>query len=167
MKMPCVTCLAVTALLVGQFSSEPQALAPTQQSRTTFVGTTPCGDAVRTFVGGMPAGANCHAIKWALTLGTAEAADGWSLTAVYGVPPASNPNAMIDGPRVTKQGTLTRSTVQRLGAASTVFRLTGDAGSSIAFGQVGPDLVNLVSDDGALVPGNSAASYTLTLADRV
>lgn len=86
---------------------------------------------------------------------------------MYGVPPASNPGAMIDGPRVTKQGALTSSTVQRLGAASTVFRLTDDAGSLIAFGQVGADLVNLVSDDGSLVPGTSGWSYTLTRADRV
>src|SRR5688500_19097926 len=131
MKMPCVTCLAVTALLAGQSSREPQALGPTQQSRTVFVGTTPCGDTVRTFVGGMPADAKCHAIKWELTLGTAEAANRWSLTAVYGIPPASNPNATIDGPKVTKQGTLTSSTVQRLGGAATVLRVTSDTGSTI------------------------------------
>lgn len=162
MNMPGLTCLAVAgALLVGHSG------APANQLRTTFVGTTPCGDEVRAFVGGMPPGATCHAIKWELTLGTADAANRWSLTAVYGVPPASNPNAMIDGPRVTKEGTLTSSTVQRLGAASTLFRLTGEAGSSIAFGQVGADLVNLARDDGSLVPGTSGWSYTLTRADRV
>jgi hypothetical protein len=162
MNMPGLACLAVAGALLVAHS-----LAPTHQSRMTFVGTTPCGVVVRAFVGGMPAGAPCHAIKWELTLGPADAANRWSLTAVYGVPPASNPGAMIDGSRVTKQGTLTSSTVQRLGAASTVFRLTGDAGSSIAFGQVGADLVNLVSDDGSLVPGTSGWSYTLTRADRV
>src|SRR5688572_6912697 len=161
MNMPGLACLAVAGALLVAHS-----VAPTRQSRVTFVGTTPCGDVVRAFVGGMPAGATCHAIKWKLTLGTAEAANRWSLTAVYGVPPASNPGAMIDGPRVTKQGTLTSSTVERLGAASTVFRLTGDAGSSIAFGQVGADLVNLVGDDGSLVPGTAGWSYTLTRADR-
>jgi hypothetical protein len=162
MNMPGLHGLAVTAALLVA-----PALAPIPQARTTFVGTTPCGDVVRGFVGGMPAGGKCHAIKWELTLGTAEAANRWSLTAVYGVPPASNPGAMIDGPRVTKQGALTRSTVQRLGAASTVFRLMDEAGSSIAFGQVGADLVNLVSDDGSFVPGTSGWSYTLTRADRV
>lgn len=141
--------------------------APIHQSRATFVGTTPCGDAVRAFVGGMPAGARCHAIRWELTLGTPEDANGWRLMAAYGVPPPTNPGAMIDGPRVTKQGTLTSSTVQRFGAASTLFRLTGDAGSSIAFAQVGDDLVNLARDDGSLVPGTSAYGYTLTRADRV
>jgi hypothetical protein len=162
MNMSGLSCLAVAgALLVAQ------SVAPTHQSRMTFVGTTPCGDVVRAFVGGMPAGATCHAIKWELALGTADAPNRWSLTAVYGVPPASNPGAMMDGPRVTKQGTLTSSTVQRFGAASTVFRLTGDAGSSIAFGQVGADLVNLVNDDGSLVPGTSGWSYTLTRGDRV
>jgi len=142
-------------------------ISPIYQSATTFVGTTPCGDAVRAFVGGMPAGAACHAVRWELALGTPEDANRWRLTAAYGVPRPGNPNAMIDGPRVTKQGTLTSSTVHRLGAASTVFRLTGDAGSSIAFTQVGSDLVNLARDDGSLVPGTSAYSYTLTRADRV
>ena len=162
MNMPCLPCLAVAGALVAV-----HAVTPAPQPRNTFVGTTPCGDAVRAFVGGMPAGEKCHAIKWELTLGTADAANRWSLTAVYGVPPASNPNAMIDGPRVTKQGTLSRATVQRFGGASTVFRLTGDAGSSIAFAQIGADLVNLAGNDGSLVPGNAAASYTLTRADRV
>ena len=162
MNVPGLACLAVAgALLVAH----PH--APTLQARTTFVGTTPCGEGVRAFVGGMPAGGKCHAIKWELTLGTPEAANRWSLTAVYGVPAAANPGAMIDGPRVTKQGALASSTVQRLGTASTVFRLTDEAGSSIAFGQVGADLVNLVSDDGSLVPGTSGWSYTLTRADRV
>ena len=160
--MPWLPCLALAGVLLVA-----HAVAPTRLPRNTFVGTTPCGDAVRAFVGGMAAGEKCHAIKWELTLGTADAANHWSLTAVYGVPPASNPNAMIDGPKMTKQGKLTSSTLQRLGGTSTVFRLTGDAGSSLVFGQVGPDMVNLVSSDGSLVPGNAAASYTLTRADRL
>src|SRR4029079_1316912 len=122
MNMTGLGCLAVAGALL-----EAPSVAPPPKSPTTFVGTTPCGDVVRAFVGGMPAGATCHAIGWELTLGTPEDANRWRLTAVYGVPPATNPGAMIDGPTVTKQGTLTRSTVQRLGAASTVFRLTGDS----------------------------------------
>ena len=162
MNIPGLPCLAVAgALLVGY------CIAPTHQSRTTFVGTTPCSDVVRNFAGGMPAGGTCHAVKWQLTLGTADAANRWSLTVVYAVPSPSNPNASVDGPRVTKQGTLTSSTVQRFGAAATVFRLNGETGSSITFVQLGADLVNLASDDGSLVPGNSASSYTLTRADRV
>jgi len=162
MNMPSPSCLAVAGGLVLTIP-----VPPIQQSRTTFIGTTPCGDLVRAFVGGMQAGARCHAIRWELTLGTAEDANRWRLTAVYGVPPETNPGAMIDGPRVTKQGAFTSSTVQRLGAESTVFRLTGDAGPSIAFAQIGSDLVNLARDDGSLVPGTSGWSYTLTRADRV
>jgi len=160
-NMPRLRCLVIAA---GLAVTAP--VTPIAQSPTTFIGTTPCGDIVRAFVGGMPAGAACHAVRWELALGTPDA-NRWRLTAAYGVPPAANPNAMIDGPRVTKQGTLTRSTVQRLGAASTVYRLTADAGSSIAFAQVGDDLVNLARDGGSLVPGTTAYSYTLTRADRV
>ena len=171
MNIPGLACFAIAgALLVGQSlvtARGPRALAPIPQLRNTFVGTTPCSDAALAFVGGMPAGVTCRAIKWELTLGSADSANRWSLRVVYAVPAASIPGANVDGPTVTKQGTLTRSTVQRLGAASTVFRLNGDAGSSIAFAEIGPDLINLASDDGSLVPGNSASSYTLTRADRV
>ena len=106
-------------------------------------------------------------MKWELTLGTAEAADRWSARVVYTVPAGTVPGASVDGPTVTKQGRLTRSSVQRLGGASTLFRLAGNAGASLVFAELGPDLVNLVDHDGSLVPGNAAASYTLTRADRV
>jgi hypothetical protein len=154
----CLQCLVVA---VGLAIAIP--VAPTQPSHTTFVGTTPCGDAVRAFVG-MPAAARCPAVTWELTLGTAEDANRWRLTAEYGVP---REGGMTDGTKVTKQGTITRSTVQRLGGTSTVFRLTADAGSSLAFAQIGTDLVNLARDDGSFVPGTTAYSYTLTRADRV
>lgn len=161
MKILSLPCFAVAGGLVV---ATP--LAPFHQSHNTFIGTTPCDDNLRAFVGGMPAGAACHAIRWELILGMSEAANRWRLTAEMGVPRAGA-GPIIDGSRVTKQGTLARSTVHRLGAASTVFRLTGDAGSSIAFAQIGDDLVNLARDDGTLVPGTSAYSYTLTRADRV
>lgn len=158
-----LTCLAVVsaALVAG-----PTA-APISQSRNTFVGTTPCGAAARAFIGGMAPDAACHAIKWQLTLGADTAADRWSLTAVYGVPPASNPNAMVDGPTVTKQGSLVKSTVQRFGATSTLFHLQGDPGTAIAFAQIGAELIHLASDAGALAPGTTGWSYMLTRADRV
>ena len=161
MNLPSLRCLAVAGGLVVAIP-----VAPLHQSRATFIGTTPCDDSVRAFVGGMPAGAACHAIRWELALGTTEDANRWRLSAEIGVPRAGN-GPIIDGPRVTKQGTFTSSTVQRLGAASRVFRLTGEEGSSIAIAQIGSDLVNLARDDGSLVPGTSAYSYTLTRADRV
>jgi hypothetical protein len=162
MNIPCLPCLAVAGALLAA-----HAAAPITQTRNTFVGTTPCNAAAVALIGGMPAGEECRAIKWELTLGTADAANRWSVRVVYAVPAGTVPGASVDGPTVTKQGALTRSTVQRLGSASTVFRLTGDAGSSIAFAEIGPDLVNLAGDDGSLVAGNAAASYTLTRVDRV
>src|ERR1041384_8301414 len=96
------------AALAGLAIATP--LAPAQHGQTVFVGTTPCGDAARAFI---EAGRNCPAIRWGLTLGTGEDANRWSLKAMYGTPLAVG---MPDGIAVTKQGTLTRSTVQRLGA---------------------------------------------------
>lgn len=157
--------LAAAAIALVLSNANPGATSI--QQRGTFVGTTPCVGAVRGFVGGIAAGAPCHALKWELTLGTAAVANRWMLTAVYGVPPASNPNQMVDGPSVTKQGTFTTSTMQRFGAESRIFRLRDDAGASIAFAEVGSDLVNLANDDGSLVPGTSAWSYMLTRADRL
>ena len=158
MTMPCLPCLALASALLAAQVGAP---------RNTFVGTTPCNDAALAFVGGMTAAEQCRAIKWELTLGTASAADRWSLRVVYAVPASLNSPVHVDGPSVTKQGTMTRSTVQRFGGASTVYRLTGDAGSSIAFAEIGADLVNLAGNDGSLVPGNAAASFTLTRADRI
>jgi hypothetical protein len=48
-----------------------------------------------------------------------------------------------------------------------LFRLVSDSGTSVAFAEIGADLVNLANEDGTLVPGTSAWSYTLTRADRV
>ena len=64
MNIPCLPCLALAGGLVVALP-----VAPIHQSRTTFIGTTPCGDIARAFVGGMPAGAACHAIRWELILG--------------------------------------------------------------------------------------------------
>ena len=47
-------------------------------STTQFVGTMPCGEAVRAFVGGTP----CQSVIWRLDLGVTERGEeGWSLTA--------------------------------------------------------------------------------------
>jgi len=141
--------------------------APNHQWQARYVGTTPCGDAVRAFIGGMPAGATCYAIKWELTLDKLDGASRWRLTAVYGVPPSPNSGQMIDGPSVTRQGVLVASTVLRFGGESNLFRLTGDAGTSIALVQIGNDVVHLSRDDGSLVPGTPGWSYMLTRRDRV
>ena len=166
---PCLPCLAVAGALLAAHAADSLSSRGTRalQPRNTFVGTTPCNGPTLAFIGGLPAAEQCRAIKWELTLGGADRVNRWSLTAVYAVPASLNSPVHVDGPRVTKQGPLARSTVQRLGGASTLFRLTGDAGSSIAFAEIGPDLINLAGNDGSLVPGNAAASYTLTRADRV
>src|SRR5262245_20841183 len=76
---------------------------PVAAQSTQYVGTTPCDDAVRTFVGGLPAATACHTITWRLSL----SGDGkWTLGAMYGVPAASNPNVVVDGPTVKLEGAL-------------------------------------------------------------
>src|SRR5262245_44622814 len=65
---------------------------------TQFVGTMPCGEAVRAFIGGAP----CQSVIWRLDLGVTER-DGpaWSLTAAYGANSASSVGTMPDGPRLS------------------------------------------------------------------
>ena len=62
----------------------------------------------RAFFGGINGEAACQTISWRLALGPARNGSApWSVTAIYWVPPASTPNAMVDGPRVALKGTLT------------------------------------------------------------
>lgn len=150
-------CFAIAAALAFAMP-----LAAAEPSPATFVGTTPCGDAVRAFIG-LSGGAKCPAVLWNLTLGTVEDANRWRLTAIYGSPMITG---MMDPTTVTKQGILVRTAIQRFGGESALFRLT-DGASSIAFAQLGDDLVNVAREDGSLVPGTSAYSYTLTRAENV
>jgi hypothetical protein len=80
------------------------------QARTPLevAGATPCEVVQRAFPAGMDRGAGGHAITWRLALGLARNGSApWSVTAIYWVPPASTPNAMVDGPRVALEGTWT------------------------------------------------------------
>src|SRR5262245_66391664 len=72
---------------------------------TQFVGTMPCGEAVRAFVGGGP----CQSVIWRLDLGVTERdGPGWSLTAAYGANSSASVGTMPDGPhpsgRLEKSG---------------------------------------------------------------
>src|SRR5262245_28689296 len=77
---------------------------PTPPS-TQFVGTMPCGEAVRAFLGGGP----CQSVIWRLDLGvTQREGPGWSLTAAYGANSSASVGTMPDGPhpsgRLEKSG---------------------------------------------------------------
>lgn len=119
---------------------------------TQFVGTMPCGEAVRAFLGGTP----CQSVMWRLDLGVMERGEpGWTLTAAYGANSASSVGAMPDGLHLS--GKLEKS--------GTTYRLISDNGKSISFRQVSSTLVHLLDEQNRLMPGTGGWSYTLSRAD--
>ena len=132
-----------------------------------FVGSTPCGPEVRTFLSGLSAEAPCHAVTWKLTLDAPENGRGaWRLSAVYGIPPASNPNAMVDGPRVAIDGTWTSGATAGPGGR-TVYRLSAATPQrTLSFAKVADGLVHMLDSGGRLMLGTAGWSYTLNDANR-
>ena len=119
---------------------------------TQFVGTMPCGEAVRAFVGGEP----CQSVIWRLDLGVTERGEpGWSLIAAYGANSAASVGAMPDGLHLS--GKLEKS--------GTTYRLISNTGRSISFRQVSGTLIHLLDEQNRLMPGTSGWSYTLSRAD--
>jgi len=137
-----------------------------------LAGTTPCGDAYRAFLGGMDAGAACHAITWRIRIERpVDGRGAWTLTATYGVPPPSDPNLMIDGPKVVLKGSWITVNGTRQDPAAVSYRLTSDAGRTVSFVRISDELVHMLADDDpvlffqahdrSLLVGNADFSYTL------
>jgi len=141
------------------------ALSATQASKTTdFVGTMPCGEAVRAFVGGVAPGAPCHAISLQLKI----RAGRWTLDAAYTVPAASDPNAMVDGPRISLEGALERATGSMYDRSATVYRMnTGQTKRSLSFVEISDAVLHAIDSRGNLMVGTDSWSYTLYRTDRV
>jgi hypothetical protein len=119
---------------------------------TVFVGTMPCGDAVRAFVGGTP----CTSVMWRLDLGVAERGEpGWSLTAAYGANSAASVGTMPDGLHLSGK-------LEKLGDT---YHLISNTGKSISFRQVSNTLIHLLNDQNRLMPGTGGWGYTLNRAD--
>ena len=140
--------VAAVVFFNGGTHVQTKPTAPTTQ----FVGTMPCGDAVRAFVGSAP----CQSVIWRLDLGVIERGKpGWSLTAAYGANSASSVGVMPDGLHLSG----------RLDKSGTTYRLFSDTGKSISFRQVSSTLIHLLDEQNHLMPGTSGWSYTLSRAD--
>ena len=119
---------------------------------TQFVGTMPCGEAVRAFIGGAP----CQSVIWRLDLGVTERGEpGWSLTASYGANSASSVGTMPDGLHLSGK-------LEKLGDT---YRLISNTGKSISFRLVSSALIHLLDGQNRLMPGTAGWSYTLSRAD--
>jgi hypothetical protein len=133
-----------------------------------FVGTSPCGAGPRAFLGGMAPTAACHAITWRLTLVTnGNGPSTWKVAATYGIPARSNPNQMVDGPKVAAQGTLDVAKGTRSNNAAIVYHLKTDRPErSLHLAHLGDDLLQFLAADRSLLVGDSGWSYTLNRANR-
>jgi hypothetical protein len=156
----------LAAVLAGHSVEFPAASQVPPASE--FVGTTLCGPEVRAFIGGLPGDAPCHAITWRLTVKFSTGpAHTWQLAAKYGVPARTNPNAMVEGPAVSLQGTWRALAGTRAAPAAAIYRLTREgAPRPLSFAAVHTDLLHLLSDDGTLMVGDGGWSYTLNRAAR-
>ena len=164
--------MTVAAILVATLAlllAGPTRLAsdPQMPESSEFVGSTLCGEMARSFLGGLPAGAPCHAITWRLTLGpTRNGTSIASVRAVYGIPPASNPNQMVEGPKVALDGAW-EMIASANDAVAPLYRVTIDRPRrSLSFVRITHDLIHLVDDGGRLMVGNGGWSYTLNRAER-
>ena len=152
--------LLAGVIAFGAMALPSARLASPASAPLEFVGTTPCGEAVRAFVGGMARDAACHAVTWRLTLDESASGDHkFSLDAQYGVPPPGNPNQMVDGPRVSVAGTAQTS-------ARAYTLTTGSAQRALALTRISNDLLHVQSASGGLMVGTGGWSYTLNRRER-
>jgi hypothetical protein len=135
-----------------------------------FIGSTPGDSLPRQFLGGLTANAECHYIKWQITLLTNQISGQpttYNLVAQYYVPARNNPNQSAEGPKVTSQGTwkLVRGT--KSNTAAVICHITAEKSQkSLSFLKVGDNLLHLLNPDGNLMIGNGGWSYTLNRADQ-
>ena len=85
---------------------------------------------------------------------------------MYGIPPASNPNAMVDGPRVAIDGTWTSDTAAGRSRRTTYRLTTGTPQRVLSFANVADGLVHVLDTGGRLMVGTAGWSYTLNDATR-
>ena len=149
-------------LILALFAALSITQAPPE---TDFVGTVPCGDALRAFVGGIAADAPCHAITVQLRIGSGGR---WTLNAAYTVPTPSDPYATVDGPRVTLEGVLERANGSTYERNATVYRMNREQPRrSLSFVEISESVLHAIDARGNLMVGTDGWSYTVYRADRV
>lgn len=158
--------LLLVVALSASVSAQQSTAAKPNRPASVWIGSTPCGDELRAFLGGIAADAKCHAIRWRLAFEGEGASQHWRLTATYGVPPASNPNQMVDGPSVTAEGQLQVLLDEAVKPAPTIYIASVEnPHRSLRFLRVSDGLLHLQRDNGALMVGTAGWSYSLSRAD--
>jgi hypothetical protein len=160
---------AVTLLLAACVPDGVSA-SPQDSVAAEFIGSTMGGPGPREFLGGLAANAECHYIKWQMTL-LANQSNGqpatYNLVAQYYVPARNNPNQSAEGPKVTSQGTWKPVKGTKSSSAAVIYHITAEKSQrSLSFLKVGENLLHLLNPDGSLMIGSGGWSYTLNRADQ-
>jgi hypothetical protein len=144
--------MGILVLAVIFFNGATRVQTKPSLTASQFVGTMPCGEAIRAFLGGEP----CQSVIWRLDLGVVQRGEpGWSLRAAYGSNSSASAGTMPDGQHLSGK-------LEKSGAT---YHLISDTGKSISFRQVTSTLIHLLDDQNRLMPGTGAWSYTLSRVD--
>jgi hypothetical protein len=157
--------LITAALAWSTTVAHPLSLAAGKTQPTvlgTFVGTTPCDDAIRSLLQ-LPVDAKADLIEWELTLHQAPAANSgtpsYQLRYAYGPAVPNRPGLAADAPRRQRSGSWTRST----GTGITLYRLS----DGLSLQRISDNIFHVLNTDGSLMVGNGGWSYTLGRRDAL
>jgi hypothetical protein len=161
---------ASVTLLSAACVPDGVAASPHGSVAAEFVGSTLGGPLPREFLGGLATNAECHYIKWQITLLTNQSSGmpaTYNLVAQYYVPARNNPNQSAEGPKVTSQGTWKLVNRTKSSSAAAIYHITAEKSKrSLSFVKVSENLLHLLNPDGSLMIGNGGWSYTLNRADQ-
>ena len=134
----------------------------------TFVGTTPCGEAVARRLG-LDADAPCELIRWSLTLrssaGTGQP-DTFESVCRYGRPQQGT-NDLAPGWRtVERAGPWARGRGTALDPRADVYELSPGAPDSVCWQAISPSVLQLLDPEGRPMLGNAGWSFTLNRTAR-
>jgi len=155
-------------VFLAAFAPDGVSANPHDSVAAEFIGSTPGGALPREFLGGLTTNAECHYIKWQITLLTNQSnvqRATYNLVAQYYVPALNNPNQSAEGPRVTSHGTCEIVKGSKFSPGAVVYRINADKSQrSLSFVKVNDNLLHLLNPDGSLMIGNGGWSYTLNRA---
>ena len=155
----------MTRLVVGLVLAMVSLAEPVSLPRTTvFVGSTPCGEALRTILGITPE-AKAELIEWELTLEEAanpRASGTYHLKYRFGQTRPNQPGLDADAPALERRGAWRLDAAAQLRPARVVVL---DNGLSLL--KVSDTVLHALAPDGRLMSGNGGWSYSLSRRDAV
>ena len=157
MRLPAVVIAILLCVVTGigaGAATDRQSTTSTASSPSlnTYVGTTPAPSELLQFLGA-PSGTTAELIEWSLVFGSDSQ---YRLRAAYGKTMPNYPGIQRERKEVDRQGTVASVRGTKSNPAAFVIDLGG-----LAFVQVGPSILHLLTADRSLMIGNGSASFSL------